>query len=137
MYICTYTIRVYDTAAAARSRTAHIKEYVKRALQLVMNRYGKIHFAHVHERISTASFVVLIGGNSKSNHLGARGAVKHVLSLYLYLSIYMSIYTCTIRLYSILLRPALPLYSQVHRQDLVHMGVGALSLHGIAITNVV
>jgi len=29
--------------------------------------------AHVHERVSTKSFVVLIIGNPKSNHLGAQG----------------------------------------------------------------
>jgi len=38
-----------------------------------MNRYGHIRFAHVHERVSTQSFVVLMIGNSKSNHLGAQG----------------------------------------------------------------
>jgi len=36
------------------------------ALQLLMNRYGWIRFVHVHERVSTKSFVVLIIGNSKS-----------------------------------------------------------------------
>jgi len=46
---------------------------LKGALQLLINRYGKIRFAHVelHERILTMSFVILIIGNSKSNHLGA------------------------------------------------------------------
>jgi len=38
-----------------------------------MNRYGYIRVAHIHERVSTRSFVVLIRGNSKSNHLGAQG----------------------------------------------------------------
>jgi len=41
-----------------------------------MNRYGLIRFAHVHERVSTKSFVVLIIGNAKSNHLGAQGTFK-------------------------------------------------------------
>jgi len=43
------------------------------ALQLPINRYGYIRFAHVHERVSTKSFVVLIKGNSKSNQLGVQG----------------------------------------------------------------
>ena len=43
---------------------------VKGALQLLMNRYGQIRFAQVPKRVSTKSFVVLIIGNSKSNHLG-------------------------------------------------------------------
>jgi len=46
---------------------------VKGVLQLLMNRYGYIRFAHVHERVSTKSLVVLIIGNSKSDHLGAQG----------------------------------------------------------------
>jgi len=33
---------------------------VQGALQLLINRYGQIRFAHVHERVSTKSFVVLI-----------------------------------------------------------------------------
>jgi len=37
---------------------------------------GKLRFAQVPERISTKSFVVLIIGNSKSNHLGAQGTFK-------------------------------------------------------------
>jgi len=45
---------------------------IKGALQLLMNRCGYIRFAHVHKRVSTNSFVVLIIGNSKSNHLGAQ-----------------------------------------------------------------
>jgi len=49
---------------------------VKGALQLLINRYGQIHFAHVHERVSTKSFVVLIIGNSKSNHLGVQGTLN-------------------------------------------------------------
>ena len=32
---------------------------------------GKMCFSRVHERVSTKSFVVLIIGNSKLNHLGA------------------------------------------------------------------
>ena len=48
-------------------------EYVKGALQLLINRYGLIRFAHVHQRVSTKSFVVLIRGNSNSNHLGVQG----------------------------------------------------------------
>jgi len=47
---------------------------VKGVLQLSMNRYGYICFAHVHERVSTKSFVVfIIGSNSKSNQLGVQG----------------------------------------------------------------
>jgi len=38
-----------------------------------MNRYGQIRFAHVHERVWTKSFVVLIMRNSKLFHLGAQG----------------------------------------------------------------
>jgi len=45
---------------------------VKDALQLLIDCYGYIRFAHVHEQVSTQSFVVLIIGNSKSNHFGAR-----------------------------------------------------------------
>ena len=41
-----------------------------------MNRYGQIRLAHVHERVLTTSFVVLIVGNSKSFHLGAQGTFK-------------------------------------------------------------
>jgi len=51
---------------------------VKGALQLLMNRYGWIRFAQVPERVSTKSFVVLIIGNSKSNHLGAQGTFNLV-----------------------------------------------------------
>ena len=40
------------------------------ALQLLCKRYRKIRLAHVHERISTKSIVVLIVGDSRSNHLG-------------------------------------------------------------------
>ena len=42
---------------------------IKGALQLLMNLYGQIHFAQVPERVSTKSFVVLITGTSKSNHI--------------------------------------------------------------------
>ena len=45
----------------------------KGALQLLINRYGSIRVAHVHKRVSTTSFVVLILGNSESNHFGAQG----------------------------------------------------------------
>ena len=41
-------------------------------LQLLINRHGQIRFAHVHERVLTKRFIVLIIGNSKSNHLGAQ-----------------------------------------------------------------
>jgi len=44
----------------------------KGAPQLLINRYGWIRFAHVHERVLTKNFVILIIGNSKSNHLGAK-----------------------------------------------------------------
>jgi len=43
------------------------------ALQLLVNRYGYIRLAHVHERVLIKSFVVLIIGNSKLFHLGAQG----------------------------------------------------------------
>jgi len=33
-------------------------------------------FAHVHERVSTKSFVVLIGGNSTSFHLGVQSTLN-------------------------------------------------------------
>ena len=46
---------------------------VKGALQLLINRYGSIRLAHVLERVTTKSFVVLMIGNSKSFHLGAQG----------------------------------------------------------------
>jgi len=49
----------------------------KGALQLLFNHYGYIRFAHVHERVSTKSFVILIIGNSKSNHLGAQGTFNN------------------------------------------------------------
>jgi len=54
--------------------------HVKGALQLLMNRYGSNRFAQVPERVSTKSFVVLIIGNSKSNHFGAQGTLKYVRS---------------------------------------------------------
>ena len=48
----------------------------KGALQLRMNRCGYIRFAHVHEQVSTKSPVVLILGDSKSNHVGAQVPFK-------------------------------------------------------------
>jgi len=51
---------------------------LKRALELLVNRYGSIRFAQVPERVSTQSFVVLIIGNLKSNHLGAEGTFKSI-----------------------------------------------------------
>jgi len=42
-----------------------------------MNRYGYIRFAQVPERVLSTSFVVLIIGNSRSNHLGAQGTLNH------------------------------------------------------------
>jgi len=62
-----------------RASHVHLRERmnrVKGALQLLMNRYGEIRFAHVHERVLAKSFVVLIIGNSKSNQLGAQGTFK-------------------------------------------------------------
>ena len=53
---------------------------VKGALQLLINRYGYIRLAHVHERVLTKGFVVLILGNSKSFHLGAQGTFNRVPS---------------------------------------------------------
>jgi len=52
-------LKLYHTQAYKQVR-------VKGALQLLINRYGQIRFAHVHERVSTKSFVVLIRDNSKS-----------------------------------------------------------------------
>jgi len=49
---------------------------IKGALQLLTNRYGWICFAHVHERVLTKSFVVLIRGNSKSFYLGVQSTFK-------------------------------------------------------------
>jgi len=46
---------------------------VKGALQLLIHCCGRIRVAHVDERVLTKRFVVLIMGNSKSNHLGAQG----------------------------------------------------------------
>ena len=54
--------------------------HLKGALQLLINRYGSIRFAHVHERVSTKSFVVLIIGNPKSFHLGAQGTFNPTLT---------------------------------------------------------
>jgi len=51
----------------------------KGALQLLINRYGYIRFTQVPERVSTKSFVVLIIGNSKSNHFGAQGTFKLII----------------------------------------------------------
>jgi len=48
-------------------------------LLILNNRYGKIRFAQVPERVSTKSFVVLIIGTSKSNHSGAQGTFKGAL----------------------------------------------------------
>jgi len=46
-----------------------------------MNRDGYIHFAHVPERVSTKSCIVLMIGNSKLNHVGAQGTLtpNHLL----------------------------------------------------------
>jgi len=46
---------------------------VKRAMQLLINRYRYARFAEVPERGSTKSFVVLSIGYSNSNHLSAPG----------------------------------------------------------------
>ena len=51
---------------------------LKGALQLRINRYGEIRFAQVPERVLTKSFVVLIIGNSRSNHLGVQGTFKRL-----------------------------------------------------------
>jgi len=45
---------------------------------------GKFRFAQVPERVSTKSFVALIIGNSKSNHLGAQGTFKRLFAGNLY-----------------------------------------------------
>jgi len=55
---------------------------MKGALQLLINRYGYILFAHVHAGVSNASFVVLIIENSKLKYLGAHGTVKSRSSSY-------------------------------------------------------
>jgi len=43
---------------------------------VLMNRYGYIRFAQVPEQVSNKGLVILIIGNSKSNHLGAQGTFK-------------------------------------------------------------
>jgi len=58
---------------------AYAEARFKGALQLLMNGYGYIRFAQVPERVSTKSFVVLIIGNLKSNHLGAQGTFKQFI----------------------------------------------------------
>ena len=45
-----------------------LEGWVKGVLQLLINCCGQIRFAQVPERVSTQSFVVVIIGNSKSNH---------------------------------------------------------------------
>ena len=50
-----------------------VEAILKGALQLLIDRCGYICFAQVPELVSTKSAVVLIIGNSKSNHLGAQG----------------------------------------------------------------
>jgi len=64
-----------------------IDEMFTGALQLLINRHGKIRFAQVHERVSTQSFVVLSIGNSKSNHLGAQGTFNAGMYVYLHLKL--------------------------------------------------
>ena len=52
-----------------------------------MIRYGYIRFAQVPERVSTTSYVVLIVGNSKSNHSGAQGTFRgHTNLMFEYIS---------------------------------------------------
>jgi len=58
------------------SRYSAVNNVFEDALQLLINRYGYIRFAQVPERISNTSFVVLITGNSKSNHVGAQGTLN-------------------------------------------------------------
>jgi len=54
-----------------------------------MNRYGYIRLAQVLERVLTEVFVVLITGNSKSNHFGAQGMFNRGLTVvHLGLSVY-------------------------------------------------
>jgi len=48
------------------------RQRIKSALQLLINRYGSIRFAHVRERVSTKSFVVLIRGILKLDRLGVQ-----------------------------------------------------------------
>jgi len=45
-------------------------------MQLLINRNEKNRFARVHERVWTKSVVILIIGNSRSNHLGAQGTLR-------------------------------------------------------------
>jgi len=40
--------------------------------ELLINRFGYIRFAHVHERVSTKSCIVLIEGNSRLTRPGTR-----------------------------------------------------------------
>jgi len=55
--------------------------WMKGALQLSIERSGSIRFAQVPERVSTQTFVVLILGNSESNHLGAQGTFHPTTTL--------------------------------------------------------
>jgi len=41
-----------------------------------MNRYGSIRFAHGHARVPTTSFVILLMGNSKLNHLAMHAPIQ-------------------------------------------------------------
>ena len=88
-HLSLHAVDIVVPAQRARRRllglvnTATIR--VKCALQLLMNRYGYILFARVHERVPTKSFVVLIMGNSESNHLGAQGTINPVNSLAVYM----------------------------------------------------
>ena len=54
---------------------------LKGELQLLSKRYEYIRLAHIHERVLNKRFVVLIIGNSKSNHLGAQGTFNMILPL--------------------------------------------------------
>ena len=81
IYICMFTyicVHTYTYTYTYLYIYIYIYIYiyrVKGALELLFNRYGYIRFAHAHERVSSKSFVVLIVGNSKSNHLGEQGTI--------------------------------------------------------------
>ena len=84
--LCMYQY-IHISICPGLIRHAPVHVYVfEGALQLLVNRYGKIRFAQVPERGSTKSFVVLIIGHSKSNHFGAQGTFNPT---YAYLCLYI------------------------------------------------